>query len=414
MDKDINKKNEIVAVLNNLRLKHVQVYMKDQNSETFMNGFITKADNNYISLFFEKVPDLMPLKNITINFEYNRSFYTSSDTSLRLFNMSVKNIEFSAPEILKYHPLRKFTRVSLPPESLKLYIAKIESKAGDAIPGKATNIDELPPNLKKMYMELMADEPDLKMVLSMISDELKRYSSRFKTNIFKDMEGLSPLEKVVFAYKKTFWISDTDNLNNYVHLGDKYGIIGYEKYFELVKKPISPDILEQIRANYLNRGIISYCMVPILIGERVVGVIEVSVSDEGNYKNMTIYDIYYIKGLADILAEVYVKSKTADMSDDSSFSVQDISMGGILASTKNIYLTRSIGENSVVKLKLVMDGKEIMLDSRVVRYDYIPGQNAGLNVAFEFLTITNEDKAEIGNFIRKYLKMGPEAEKKDK
>ncbi len=76
----------------------------------------------------------------------------------------------------------------------------------------------------------------MKKIIGMIGDELGRYSNRFKINLFKEVNNLSPIEKVVNNYRKTFWIGDTDNLNNYIHLGDKYSIIGYEKYFELIKK----------------------------------------------------------------------------------------------------------------------------------------------------------------------------------
>ncbi|NPV01585.1 MAG: PilZ domain-containing protein [Brevinematales bacterium] len=114
--------------------------------------------------------------------------------------------------------------------------------------------------------------------------------------------------------------------------------------------------------------------------------------------------------MADILGEVVVKSKMKTASESDTFAVIDISMGGLLANTKNVYLARSYNENAIVKLGLSLNDKQIEVTSRIVRYDYIPGENAGLNIAFEFLSLNEETKADIGNFIRNFLKLSVKSE----
>lgn len=400
MENKINKKNEIVNIFNNLRLKHVVVKV-NHDSQLVLNGFITKADSNYISIYFESVPDVLPLKKLSISFELNGYFYNTEILSLRALNIPLKSLELHMSEVLYIHSMRKFTRVDLPTGKAQVFISQIEDT--EKKPSAGINVDELPATLKKIYLELTEDEPDLKKIIGMIGEELGRFSNRFKINLFKEVNTLNPLEKVVFTYKKTFWISDTQNLSNYVHLRDKYNIIGYEKYFEMIQKSLSPDTLEQVRNSYLSKAIGSYCMVPILIGDRVSGVIEVSVPSENDkFKSLTIYDIFYIKGLADILAEVVVKSKVGKMQENN-FEISDISIGGVLAETKNIYLARSLKEDSIVKLTLKLDEKSIEVTARIVRYDYIPGKNAGLNVAFEFVALGESQKAGVGHFIRTYL-----------
>ncbi|MGA2141586.1 MAG: PilZ domain-containing protein [Brevinematales bacterium] len=409
MEKEITQRNEIVSVLNNIRLKHLSVAVKEEDSEFSVTGFITKADTNSISLFFEKIPDYIPLKNLKISFDYNRNFYTSENTGVKQLNLPVKNIEIYLPDKFLYHPIRKFTRVDIS-NSLMLNIKKVVKNPGDGSSG--LNIDELPATLRNIYLELQADAPDMKKIVGMVGDELTRYSNRFRINLFKDINTVSPIEKVVNIYKKTFWIGDTDNLNNYLHLGDKYSVIGYEKYFDMVKKTAAPDVLEQIRQNYLSKGISSYAMVPIIVGERVVGVIEVSVPNEPAYKKLTIYEIFYIKGLADILGEIIVKSHGETVKEDSDFTIKDLSIGGILANTKNVYLTHSIKENNIVMVNLKADNKEIDIPSRVVRYHYMPGDNAGLNVAFEFIYDQDSKKTDLTAFIKKYVRYITTSEQK--
>ena len=411
MEKEITQRNEIVAILNNMRLKHLGVSLKEKEKKFNLNGFITRADTNAIAVFFEKIPDLIPLKNLRVCFDYNRNFYASSETTLRMLNVSIKSVEISVPEKIVYHSVRRHARIEVPDEVL-LNIKKVETTALEA--ASNINVDELPATLRSIYLELQVDAPDLKKIIGMIGDELSRYSNRFKINLFKDLNNLTPIEKVVNIYKKTFWIGDTDNLNNYIHLGDKYSIIGYEKYFDMIKKTMSPSTLEQIRQSYISRGINSYAMVPIIVGDRVVGVIEVSIPDDPKFKKLTIYEIFYIKGLADILGEVIVKSQTSTTSVDSNFKVIDISLGGALANTKNIYLTHTIKENSIVVVELMTEEKSFEARSRVVRYNYIPGENAGLNVAFEFIIENDAKKSELESMIKKFLKNSPEKGEKKK
>lgn len=397
----MTQRNEIVALLNNIRLKHLTVALREKERKFSTSGFVTKADTNSISIFFEQIPDFVPLKNLKLSFDYNRNFYSSITTNVKQLNIPLKNIEILLPEKLFYHSIRKFTRVDVA-EILQFNIKKVESKSQEG--NININVDELPATLRNIYLELQVESPDLKKIIGMIGDELSRYTNRFRINLFKDMSNLSPIEKVVNIYKKTFWIGDTDNLNNYLHLGDKYSIIGYEKYFELIKKAMAPDILEQIRQNYISKGIDSYAMVPIIVGERVVGVIEVSVPNDPAYKKLTIYEIFYIKGLADILGEVIVKSQGEVQNANTNFKVVDVSIGGILANTKNIYLTHSIKENNIVLVNLKADDKNLDIPSRVVRYHYMPGENAGLNVAFEFIYDEDSKKNDLSNLIKKYVK----------
>jgi hypothetical protein len=403
VEKEITQRNEIVAILNNMRLKHLGVSLKEKEKKFNLSGFITRADTNAIAVFFDKIPESVPLKNLRICFDYNRNFYASSETALRMLNVSIKSVEISVPEKIVYHSVRRHARIEAP-ESVHLNIKKVETTALEA--ASTINIDELPATLRSIYLELQVDTPDLKKIIGMIGDELSRYSNRFKINMFKDLNNLTPIEKVVNIYRKTFWIGDTDNLNNYIHLGDKYSIIGYEKYFDMIKKTMSPSVLEQIRQSYISRGINSYAMVPIIVGDRVVGVIEVSIPDDPKFKKLTIYEIFYIKGLADILGEVIVKSQTTTTNIDSNFRVIDISMGGALANTKNLYLTHTIKENSIVVVELMAFEKNYEFRSRVVRYNYIPGENAGLNVAFEFIVDTDAKKAELEEVLKKFIKSG--------
>lgn len=130
MEKEITQRNEIVALLNNIRLKHLSVSIKEKDKDFMITGFITKADTNSISLFFEQMPEYIPLKNLRISFDYNRNFYTSDDANVKQLNLPVKNIEIYLPEKFFYHPIRKFTRVDIS-DALMFNIKKVETKPGE-------------------------------------------------------------------------------------------------------------------------------------------------------------------------------------------------------------------------------------------------------------------------------------------
>ncbi len=402
MEKEINQRNEIVSLFNKLRLNRVKVRLENEEKKFSLPAFITKADPSLIGLFYDGMPEFLPLKNVKICFDLNNNFYSSEPVSIRLINTSLRNVEINLPERLLFHSVRKYPRIS-GFEEIRVFIKNIETTEVTKTP--VVNLAELPATLRSIYLEVQNEKPDVKKVIKMIGEELSRFSNRFRINLFKDVSKLTPIENVVNIYKKTFWVGDTDNLTSYVHLGEKYGVVGYEKYFEIVGKKVNPQVLEQIRQTYVSKGIMSYCMVPIIIGDRVFGVIEVSVPNDPKYKILSIYEIFYIKGLADIVGEVIVKTQSTSESSDVLFSVVDLSMGGILANTRNVYITHYIKENSVVVLSLKYKDKLLNIKSRVVRYHYISGENAGLNVAFEFFIDDEETRQELSNLIKTLSKV---------
>lgn len=402
VEKEISQRNEIISIFNKLRLNRKEVRLENSDLKFSLKGFITKADPSVLGLFYDGFPDFVPLKKVKICFDFTNNFYSSEATTVRLVNTSLRNIELTLPDKLYFHPIRKHERVE-GLEDLKVFIANVESS--ELTRQSTINLSELPATLRGIYLELQNEKPDVKKIIKMVGEELSRFSNRFRVNLFKDLSKITPIENVVNIYKKTFWVGDTDNLTSYVHLGEKYGVVGYEKYFELMNKKPNPQVLEQIRQSYISKGIVSYAMVPITIGDRVFGVIEVSVPDDPKYKPLSIYEIFYIKGLADILGEVIVKTQGVTGGTDVIFNAVDISMGGILAHTKNVYITHYLKENSVVILTLKYDDESINVKSRVVRYHYLPGENAGLNVAFEFYIDDDTTRQKLSNLIRALSKV---------
>lgn len=409
MEKEISQRNEIISMFNKLRLSRKEVRLEHNDLKFKLKGFITKADPSVLSVFYDGSPSFIPLKGIRVCFDFTNNFYSSEETSVRIVNTGLRNIEFNLPDKLYFHPVRKHERIE-GLEEIKVYIKNIETS--ELTKSTSVNLAELPATLRSIYLELQTEKPDVKKIIKMVGEELARFSNRFRINLFKDLSKLTPIENVVNVYKKTFWVGDTDNLTSYVHLGEKYGVIGYEKYFELVNKKTNPQVLEQIRQSYIEKGIISYAMVPIIIGDRVFGVIEVSVPNDPKYKPLSIYEIFYIKGLADILGEVIVRTQGTVENADVLFTVVDLSMGGVLANTKNVYVTHFIKENTVVILTLKYHEEEINLKARVVRYHYISGENAGLNVAFEFYIDDDKTRQQLSSLIKRIASFSKAKEEK--
>jgi len=399
MDKEISQKNEIINLYNHARIKRISVTLQEKKTKFHLMGFFTRVDMNTVTLFFDKEPAVLPIQNVMLSFEYNKNFYYSSPTTLRLYNFQLRAIEVLLPSTVWYHPVRRFSRYMVKnPDLVRVSIKKIETKPQETV---QVNISELPENLRVIYLALKEDNPDLKKILAMVGEEIKRFSPQFKINIFKNLEQISPLEKVVYTYKKPFWISNTENMPNYLHIGEKFGVIGYEKYFEMIGKKMAPDLLDKIRQTYVSRGILSYLLLPILIGDKVVGAIEITVPREGGKKELSIYDVFYIRSLADIIGEVLVKSyASAPESKGEELEVVDLSLGGISVVNKNMYLMHTIKENVILKLAIRYKDMELEVRARVIRTNYIPGENAGVNMAMEFLGLEEDGRQLLSKIIR--------------
>ncbi|QJR22264.1 hypothetical protein BREVNS_1514 [Brevinematales bacterium NS] len=399
MDKEIAQKNEIINLYNHARIKRIGVTLEESKSKVHITGFVTRVDMNTVNLFFDKEPSLLPIQNVILSFEYNKNFYYSSPTTVRLYNFQLRSIEVLLPNSVWYHPVRRFSRYSpKTPELLRVFIKKIETKPQEST---QVNISELPDTLRAIYLALKEENPDLKKILSMVGEEIKRFSHQFKINIFKNLDQISPLERVVYTYKKPFWIADTENIPNYLHIGEKFGVIGYEKYFEMIKKKMAPDVLDKIRQTYISRGILSYLLLPILIGDKVVGAIEITVPRDGGRKELSIYDVFYIRSLADIIGEVLVKSYASSPENKEEYlDVVDISLGGISVVNKNMYLMHTIKENTILKLGIQYKDMELEVRARVIRTNYIPGENAGVSMAMEFLGLEEDGRQLLSKIIK--------------
>jgi len=399
MDKEISQKNEIINLYNHARIKRLAVVLEGQKEKFRINGFVTRVDMTMLSLFFEKEPSVLPIQHVVLSFEYNKNFYYSSPTTVRMYNFQLRSIDVLLPERIWYHPVRKFGRYTLKnPDMVRVYIKKIETKPQDVA---QVNVSELPENLRVIYLALKEENPDLKKILTTVGEEIKRFSPQFKINIFKNLEQISPLEKVVYTYKKPFWISDTENIPNYLHIGEKFGVIGYEKYFEMVKKKMFPDILDKIRQTYISRGISSYLLLPILIGDKVMGAIEITVPKNSGKKELSIYDVFYIRSLADIIGEVLVKSYASSPENKNEYmEVVDISLGGVSVINKNMYLMHTIKENTILRLGIEYNDMQLDVRARVIRTNYIPGENAGINIAMEFLGLEEDGKQLLTKIIK--------------
>ncbi len=113
MEKEILQKNEIVSLLNNIRLKHLNVQIKEKSKKISLRGFITKADTNSFTIFYDEIPDIVSIKNLKVCFDYNRNFFTSDEISIRLLNIQLKSLELLIPEKFYFHPIRKYTRIDV-------------------------------------------------------------------------------------------------------------------------------------------------------------------------------------------------------------------------------------------------------------------------------------------------------------
>ena len=182
--------------------------------------------------------------------------------------------------------------------------------------------------------ELKKDEPDIYLINHIITEELNDISENFEMKFYKEGEDSGILEKLIETEHKTFFISDTSNIDQYLELAPNHNLTNYfplyrkmlreesgenaKKYFQDIQK-------EDIR-NFYN----SYVYSPIYVFNRCVGHIFVysSVLGKQIIRTDQAHQIHLLAGLLG-----YAMSKVVlalSFFKHSLTRISNISLGGLL------------------------------------------------------------------------------------
>ena len=248
--------------------------------------------------------------------------------------------------------------------------------------------------------------PDIKKILTMIGTEINKLGSMGEIKLLKENEKYSEEVNLVVKYKKSFWITNTDDPKAFIKEIPDHNIINYSVYFKEMKKmgwqdsKIREEILKK-KERYKNKNVLSIIVIPVLLYGNAIGHVSVYTSLK-SLKNLRITDVYYMKALADVASEALTKAKLfkLDTGIDYEIEVLNLSAGGAYLEVTSKYIIKFLHEGLHLKIGFKFSGREVETVSEIRRIDFF---EESARIALKFIELSAKDQEYIEEYVKKHI-----------
>ncbi len=264
----------------------------------------------------------------------------------------------------------------------------------------------MPYRLRQIYEELSRSVPDVKKIMSMVGVELKSISPRFEVKIHKQGEQIPTGAVIAGYYKAPLFVEDTSDHKSFVKVYPNDVAVSFH-YFLMEKREKSGwteekirDEIEKLIRYYSAKGVRSFVYVPIVLADSMMGHIYIEIPEDHS-RSLNIRDIYFLRGLADIVSEAIAKFKLHTLQESSEYKIPiwDIGMGGVKFEIDH-YLAKFLTPGSKIKIFIRIEDREIEATGEVLRIDY---EGKKLFAACKFTAISPIDAKFIDNYVGRLL-----------
>lgn len=230
-----------------------------------------------------------------------------------------------------------------------------------------------------LMREIRKDKPNLKLIIIMLNDYIRKVSNDYDIIIFKKNEKLSAIETMVrnilSSENKSLYIKDTTNLVNYYEYFEDNFLCNFHSEYNKLSIALSEEEIKEyfegVQKKEIREFLISYVYSPIKIYDEVVGYIKVYTTAMDKY-SITQSQATYIHELSEIIN--YAITKVAiQISSYSEYKhstkIIDISMTGLLFEIHNQKLFNYLKRHNVIKMNIPLpSGKTLVIRGVIVRY----------------------------------------------
>ncbi len=325
------------------------------------------------------------VSDVSITFDYKGNLSTDLETIeistttrdaiyfaiCKVLNISGSEITVAYPSELEKGVKRKFKRVdTIDDVYLKFnVISNVEDNF---------NIDDnknIPQQFAHIYKELMKPIPDIKIVLPLVAQELKKKAPLFEIKLYKENEVFSIRAKILSKYKKMIYINNVKESKSYLKDHQKPDLISFLPYIqELKQNNLNDDAIRGELINIMKEDIstsaITYICSPIILFNHAIGHIFLGVS-EGSFSVFRDQDFVFVQTACDIISETLAKGKLHQLDTGNDFTIKalDLSAGGVLMELNDANIVKLINENMKLRIVLKVNDKEIKTIGRIRRLD---------------------------------------------
>ncbi|MDH4128444.1 MAG: PilZ domain-containing protein [Spirochaetota bacterium] len=399
----INDPKAIENLFQSFRASKIEIFLRLDLKE--FTAQIHRVSDVSITLFYKgNIPT--DIEKIDLNTTRGDSIYFAT---CRVLNISPSEITISLPEELEKGTKRKYRRVNTKDDVFIKFnvISNTEGKFESE-----EQIKKLPQQFTNIYREMIKPIPDIKIILPLLAQELKKKAPIFDIKLYGGDEPESKRIHVLKHFKRNIFISNVRDSKSYLKDIHNIDAISFLPYITQLKENNNSDQmikeeLLQIMKEDIRTNTISYICSPIKLFDQVIGHVFLGLS-EGSLVFRD-HDISFVQTCSEIISEAIAKSKLhqLDTGDEPNVPVIDLSAGGLLMQFKDSFIIKHLNVNTKLRIELKIVNKIIKLIGKITRL------TSDLDVAIigvKFTEIRWSEQGEVDKYVNRRL----EAEKMQK
>ena len=379
------------------QIRHLFYYLKSERIPVFisylLNEYRTHVDTLDDTTVTFKIPDFEEgsVRRCRLKFEALGTLY---QFEVALQNVSRDGVIIKMPDFIQTIQPRKFKRVRMDDVFMKFTINYRPFFISSA------DVQSVTTRYPAIIEELKKDEPNIYLINHIITEEISSISQEFEMKFYSPDEKTGEIEKIIGNEHKTFFITDTSKIENYIELMSDHNLTNYYSLYKKMRRESSGDDAEKyfknIQKENIRNFISNYVYAPLYIFNKNVGHIFLysTVLDKQLIRGDQANQIHLLAGLLS-----YAMSKVVIAMSyyrHSLTRIVNISMGGLLfeLNQKEIFDFLIFHDN----IKLEIQLKQSVLNFKAEITRSFPCSN-GHCIGVNFYGAEGDDFKTLENFL---------------
>jgi len=348
-------------------LKAKRLFVNIHLGESILRGRIVRVVEERIRIFFPKFKETQERRAILTFEALNRYYFC--EVLIIMTERDVVDIQY--PDELKFITRRLYQRVEFDDLFMRfitLYSQFFTSKDEERV---------LENSFPHFFEEIKEDNPSLRVLYGLITDEVKKITSDFEVKMFNNESVLNfdnIIESQVMGEGRTLLIEDASNIKAYTRKYESSLIDTMREYHEHMSANQGKDKADQaivdLQKNDISNFRLSYFAMPIVIFDRPRGyfIMRTNVFDKRNISLQQADDIAKLFKIFSYAAtKVSIKTSHYDPNTIRT-RVVNISMSGLLMEIEDATLYEYLKKNKRIKMLIPVMGDELEIYGEIVRF----------------------------------------------
>ncbi|MDH5680389.1 MAG: PilZ domain-containing protein [Spirochaetota bacterium] len=277
------------------------------------------------------------------------------------------------------------------------------------------DIDEqkkkIPQQFLHLYKELTKPVPDIKKILPLLAQELKKKAPLFEIKLYQGNEKIARRVDILKTYKQTIFVSNTKDTKSYLKDQHNVNAISFLPYIQTLKDngfdddKIKSVLLTVMKEDLATRAL-SYICSPITLFGHVIGHIFLGIS-EGAHQIFRDQDIYFVQSACDIISEAFAKGKLhqLDTGDEFNVPVLDLSGGGTLLKLQDPFILKHLVEDMRLRVVIKINDSEVKAVAKIIRVNTENMEPGEATLATKFTEIRWSEQEIIDKYVNRKVEM---------